>query len=209
MNAANNRIYIDIDDVLSHTISQLGDLLHQHFDKRVPYEDITEFNLASSFGLDEEEVERFLDLAHEPDAIRSIALVEDARPALEQWSSAGYEIHLLTGRPPTTESATRDWLATHAIPHVQLDFVDKYGRAHAWGEDAEVLDLNDVKQLQFCLAVEDSLEVAVFLATELQVSVALIDHPWNRALERIPDHARERIVRCHGWGDVVERFPAP
>ncbi len=78
-----------------------------------------------------------------------IALVEDARPALERWSRAGYEIHLLTGRPPTTENATRDWLATHAIPHVQLDFVDKYGRAHTWGEDVDVLDLNDVKQLQF------------------------------------------------------------
>ncbi len=209
MNTSNRRIYIDIDDVLSHTIARLGQLLHQHFDKRVPYEEITEFDLARSFGLEEEEVERFLEIAHEPDAIRSIALVEGARPALEGWSRAGYEIHLLTGRPPFTEDATRAWLEQHAIPHVQLDFVDKYGRAHAWGEDVEVLDLDDVRQLEFCLAVEDSLEVAVFLAAELEVEVALIDHPWNRDPSRIPDRARERIVRCRGWSEVVARFPDP
>ncbi len=83
------------------------------------------------------------------------------------------------------------------------------GSAHTWGEDVDVLDLNDVKQLQFCLAVEDSLEVAVFLATEVDVSVALIDHPWNRSLAQVPERARERIVRCHGWGDVVRHCPAP
>jgi len=209
MNHANRRIYIDIDDVLSQTITALGDLLQRHFDKRVPYEAITEFDLGRSFGLDEEEVEHFLSLAHEPEAIRSIALVEGARPALEAWTAKGYEIHLLTGRPPFTEDATRQWLAQHAIPHVQLDFVDKYGRAKAWGDAGGALRLDDVRQLEFCLAVEDSLEVSAFLATELELSVALIDRPWNRNLEAVSGPARERIVRCDGWADVVERFPAP
>ena len=71
-------IYIDIDDVLSHTAALLGDLLAEHHDRRVPYEEITQFDLGVSFGLDRDELERFLELAHEPAAIGGVSLVDGA-----------------------------------------------------------------------------------------------------------------------------------
>ncbi len=208
--AGSRRIYIDIDDVLSQTIAQLNDLLHHHHDRRVPYEEVTHFDLGVSFGLADNEVERFLEIAHQPEAIRTIAIVDGAVSALSGWTRAGYEIHLLTGRPPSTEEATRHWLETHGVPHVQLDFVDKYGRAKTWSEEGpRPLPLEELASMEFCLAVEDSLEVATFLATELEVDVALMDHPWNRDTRRLSERVQQRIVRCSGWKEVIERFPQP
>ncbi|MGK0486645.1 MAG: putative HAD superfamily protein, partial [Myxococcota bacterium] len=178
-------IYIDIDDVLSHTIAALDDLLHQHHDRRVPYESIKQFDLGISFGLKADELRTFLDLAHEPQIIKAILPVEGAVAGLEHWSKAGYEVRLLTGRPPTTEVATRHWLETHGVPHASLTFVDKYGRAGGWTEDTPTLTLSDIATMEFCLAVEDSLEVAAFIAENLDIDVALVDHPWNRATEHL------------------------
>ncbi|MBW2391591.1 MAG: bifunctional metallophosphatase/5'-nucleotidase [Deltaproteobacteria bacterium] len=202
-------IYIDIDDVLSHTAVLLGDLLAEHHDRRVPYEEITHFDLGVSFGLDREELERFLDLAHEPEAIGSISIVEGAVSALGHWLDEGYEIHLLTGRPPGTASTTRAWLEAHGVPHSSLSFVNKYGRSSSGHEGPPALGLGELAAMEFCLAVEDSLDVAVYLAEQLGIEVALMDHPWNRDTSMLSPAVRERIVRCRGWSEIIERFPAP
>ncbi len=203
------RIYIDIDDVLAQTNHLLTDLLAEHHDRRVPYEQINHFDLGVSFGLDHEELERFLDRAHAPSALRAISIVDGATAALGQWSQLGYEIHLLTGRPPSTEAATRGWLADRDVPHESLSFVDKYGRASSRLEGPHVLGLDDVAAMKFCLVVEDSLEVAAYLVEALEIEVALMDHPWNRDTSGLPRHVRERLVRCRDWSEIMVRFPAP
>jgi uncharacterized HAD superfamily protein len=202
-------IYIDIDDVLTHTAVLLGDLLAEHHDRRVPYEEITTFDLGISFGLEPEELDRFLELAHEPEAIGSLCLVEGAVSALGAWLDAGYEVHLLTGRPPTTDSSTRSWLDTHRVPHSSLSFVDKYGRPSSGHDGETMVGLHELREIEFCLAVEDSLDVAAYLVEHLETPVALMDHPWNRNTSGLEPAVRERIVRCGSWSEIIERFPAP
>lgn len=202
-------IYIDIDDVLSQTIATLNDLLHQHHDRRVPYESITHFDLGVSFSLEADQIEAFLALAHEPEVIESISIVDGAVSALEHWTRAGYEVQLLTGRPPSTEVATRRWLDEHGIPHASLSFVDKYGRAGGWAPGTRALTLDDIANMDFCLAVEDSLEVAIFIAERLEIEVALLDHPWNRETAHVAPEIRERLIRCRDWSEILERFGSP
>lgn len=209
MSSKPGAIYIDIDDVLSQTIASLNELLHRHHDRRVPYETITHFDLGVSFELEDEDLHTFLELAHQPDEITAIPPVDGAVAALEHWTVAGYEVRLLTGRPPTTEVATRRWLETHAVPHASLSFVDKYGRADSWGEGVTALSLADVAEMDFCLAVEDSLDVAAFIAERLDIEVALVDHPWNRNTAHIPPPIRERLIRCRDWSEIMERFALP
>lgn len=202
-------IYIDIDDVLSQTVASLNDLLHRHHDRRVPYESITHFDLGISFGLDADEIDGFLHLAHEPEVIESISIVDGAVAALEHWASAGYDVQLLTGRPPSTEAATRKWLDEHAVPHASLSFVDKYGRAGGWDSGLKSLTLDDIAGMEFCLAVEDSLEVAAFIVEQLEIEVALVDHPWNRETTHLAPGVSEKLIRCRDWSEILEHFSAP
>jgi uncharacterized HAD superfamily protein len=207
--AIGRRIYIDIDDVLSQTLAAMLDLFADLYDRRVPYEAFVHFDMGETLGISDEQLDAFFELVHKDALLVGMSMVEGARTSLERWTSLGYEIHLLTGRPPFTEAATRGWLAEHALPHVSLTSVDKYGRATSWPEGSPYITLEDVAKMDFCLAVEDSLEVAAFLAEHWEIEIALIDQPWNRDTSGLLPAVRDRIIRCRGWSEVMARFPAP
>jgi uncharacterized HAD superfamily protein len=203
------RIYVDIDDVLSHTAESLIDLLEVHHGRRVELEDFAHFDIGLSLGLNEEEATDFLHLAHQSDSIEGIRPVTGAAETLRAWGESGYEVALLTGRPPITDPSTRNWLLACDIHFESLGFVDKYGRGDTWDESIPSLSLDDVRAMEFCLAVEDSADMAIFLVDELGVDVVLIDRPWNRELPASSRRGRGTITRCHSWGEVGERFPNP
>ena len=50
---AETPIYVDLDDVLCETARGFLGLLQREFDRRVAFEDIRDFDLGVSFGLDE------------------------------------------------------------------------------------------------------------------------------------------------------------
>ena len=74
-------------------------------------------------------------------------------------------------------------------------------------EDVErAKPLSELSGDDYYLAVEDSREMAQFLGETLGMRVALLDRPWNRNGEKpLP----ENVVRCSGWGEVLERFAEP
>jgi uncharacterized HAD superfamily protein len=193
------RIYVDIDDVLCHTALALTRVLEEHFGRRVSFEEVKWFDLARSFGLSSADHERLMSLAHESSVLRSYEPVAGAREVLASWSERGYDVALCTGRPASTAGPTCDWLAEHRMPYGAIYFVDKYGRARDGGS----LSLEDVAAMEFALAVEDSHEMATFLARAAGVPVALVDRPWNRAA------THERIVRCSSWPEIARAFPDP
>jgi uncharacterized HAD superfamily protein len=193
------RIYVDIDDVLCHTALALTRLLEEHFGRRVAFEEVRWFDLARSFGLSSQDHERLMDLAHEPSVLSSYEPVAGAREVLESWTARGYDVALCTGRPASTAEATRDWLAEHRMPYGSVYFVDKYGRS---GHESS-LRLEDVAAMKFELAVEDSHDMATYLAGAARIPVALVDRPWNRS------ETHERIVRCSSWPEIARAFPDP
>ncbi|HPG24043.1 MAG: hypothetical protein H6748_22070 [Spirochaetaceae bacterium] len=197
------RIYVDIDDVLSSTIERLIDLLEQLHDRRVEVEEVLHFDLEKSFGLDADEIARFMEHAHADPVIESLEPAPGAREVLGRWAASGHHVHLVTGRPPITNAASRRWLASHRLHHDALDHLDKWGRP-SWNLDGlPAIGFDELPRLRFEYAVEDSLDTAVRLVEQLDVPVALMDRPWNRAVDRLPREVRERLVRCRGWDDVA------
>ncbi|UCE87114.1 MAG: bifunctional metallophosphatase/5'-nucleotidase [Deltaproteobacteria bacterium] len=200
------RIYVDLDDVLSDTVTGLLRALERLRGKVVRFEEVRHFDLGRSFGLGADELARFMREIHRPEWLEALEVRIGAADVLGSWLERGYEVALVTGRPPHTNAASQRWLAKHGIPHSAFHSVDKYAR-HGDGDAS--LSLESLAEMEFALAVEDSLETAVFLADALELPVALMDRPWNRRMEDVPTRARARITRVGGWHDVAKRFAAP
>jgi len=202
------RIYVDIDDVLSETIARLVDLLEHMHDRRVDPSEVEHFDLSRSFGLDANEIESFMERAHDDDVIESIEPTPGAADVLSQWQAAGDRVTLVTGRPPKTNAASRRWLEMHDLSHEALHHLDKWNRP-GWNlTGLPSIRFDELSEFGFEFAVEDSLDTAVRLIEEFGIPVALMDRPWNRAVEPIAKKTRGLLIRCSNWLQVADAFGA-
>jgi uncharacterized HAD superfamily protein len=200
-------IYVDLDDVLSQTIRGLLVLLERRTGRRLAEDQVTSFDLGRCFGLTGPELEDFMRHAHRPEHLSALEPSPGAAETLGSWVARGHDVHVMTGRPPSTRRESRRWLERHGIPHTALRCVDKYGRAD-WYEDADpALSFAALRDYGFRLAIEDSLEIAVRLIEECGIPVLLMDRPWNRDLSRLGSRAVAGLVRCRDWSEIAERFP--
>lgn len=195
-------IYVDMDDVLSETCRGFLALLEREFDRRVAFEDVRVFDLRVVFDMDDVEIEAFMTRAHEPDVLAAMTPMSGARETLHAWSAAGYGISIMTGRPPSSRRATKEWLDRYEVPHRDLVFVDKYARWRIDPSFREAMTMSELAARRFCLAVEDSGATARFLAEHEVAPVALIDRPWNRDLDG-------SVRRVNGWAELANIWPDP
>lgn len=190
-------IYVDVDDVLADATATLIELARERFDRSVEFESCSSFDLGESFGLTPAERDELLDAAHEDRIVESMPAIEGAAPVLGDWESHGHEVHVVTGRPPSTLAATRRWLVQMEMPHASLASVDKYARQ---GHLPDAVPLERLADRHFQIAVEDSMSMARHLSEDLGVPVLLFDRPWNRSL---PERGG-RIRRVHSWTEIAE-----
>ena len=192
-------VYVDVDDVLADTTAKLIELARDLFGVEARFEACHSFDLGESFGLSERQRDQLLDAAHGDEVVRSMSVVAGAVPALQRLRDAGREIHVVTGRPPSTLRPTREWLTAAGVPFQRLDSVDKYGRqTHL----AESVPLESFVGRRFGFAVEDSLDMARFLVERAETPVLLLDKPWNR--EGLEPDLASRIRRVRSWEEIEQ-----
>ncbi len=191
------RIYVDVDDVLSMTTDTYAGVVEREFGKRVSYGDLTTFDLMASFGLTQGEFEYFFQLVHTPEVLMGYQVVEGCVQILSAWADQGHFIDIVTGRPSWTHGATRDWLSLHGLPFNELTMVDKYNRPDA--DPSVSISKAAFRARSYDLAVEDSREMALYLAREMAVPVKLYNRPWNA--EPVAD---QRVSRVSSWEDMGE-----
>jgi uncharacterized HAD superfamily protein len=190
-------IYVDMDDVLCETARQCLAIIEREFGKGIAYEQLTTFDLAAACRLEPEELTQFFRIVHHPDELLRMAPIDGSISALRDWTAAGYEIAIVTGRPPTTYEPSREWLARHAVPYNSFTVVDKYARFET--ENTIGITLSDLAARRFCWAVEDSPFMANYLAETMRVRVALLDRPWNRL-----NVEHSLIARYHHWHEIAQ-----
>ncbi len=202
-------IYVDIDDVLAQTARAFARVFEQEYGRRIDLEEIESFDLGVSLGLSPASLDDFMKSVHRPEVLAEIEPMEGAVEVLAAWVDRGYEVAVVTGRPPGTEAVSREWLSKQEVPHHSLTFLDKY----SWSEDlfsgSQAISIEELSRRSFSLVVEDSAEVACRLAGALEAPVALLDRPWNRSSPRPEDELKGRIFRCRDWQDIGERFAQP
>jgi len=198
--AGRKKIYVDVDDVVSKTTDTYADIVAREFGKKVRFDQIVTFDLRASFGLTDNEFHYFFDLIHQPDHLLGFDPVEGSVAALLNWVDAGHCIEIVTGRPTSALEVSLAWLEKHGVPFDSFIMVDKYNRP---GNDPAIaISKEELCLRTYDLAVEDSREMAIFLAHTMGVSVALYDRPWNA--HPIED---ERVVRCASWQEIGEQLP--
>jgi uncharacterized HAD superfamily protein len=178
-------------------------LLEKEYDRRVAYEDVKVFDLSKSFGMSYEEIEDFMVRAHEPDVLASFTPLPGALDALQNWADAGFEIDIMTGRPPSTRACSEEWLGRYSVHYSTLNFVDKYHRRKVDPSFAHAMTLADLAKKRYRLAVEDSAATAIFLDENEVAPVYLIDRPWNRK------GVNGNIRRMANWGELAQHGPVP
>jgi len=199
----NRTIYVDMDDVICETCRGFLKLLQSEFDRCVAYEDVKVFDLTKSFKMSFEEIEEFMERAHQPDILSELTPLPGALETIQKWVESGYRIDIMTGRPPSTRKISEEWLDRHEVRYSSLNFVDKYGRREFDSSFSEAMTLADLAERRFCLAVEDSAATAEFLSEHEVAPVALIDRPWNR------NGVNGSIRRMTDWRELARVCPAP
>ncbi|HEY2919127.1 MAG TPA: bifunctional metallophosphatase/5'-nucleotidase [Candidatus Binatia bacterium] len=194
-------IYVDMDDVLCQAARHFLVIVEREFGKRIAYEQLTNFDVGQSCGLQPDECEELYRIVHRPDELLSMAPVSDAIAVLERWEERGFEIAIITGRPPETFETSIEWLTKHRVPFHSLTVVDKYSRFPT--EQTGAMSLSELAARRFCWAVEDSLLMARYLAGEMKVPVALIDCPWNQT-----DTEHVGVGRYRHWQAIAKAFTA-
>ncbi len=195
-------IYVDFDDVISESTRTYVDIVKQEFGRDVAYEQLTVFDLKQSFGFTQAEFDHFFDKVHQADVILSFRPIPDAIDVLSAWADEGYEISVVTGRLASSEDASREWLTANEVPFDSLTMVDKYSRPH--DDNGNAVSLDRLAQMEFCLAVEDSPDMARYLCQTMKTPVALFDRPWNQSVE-----SNGILSRYETWKHIerANRYP--
>jgi uncharacterized protein len=191
-----NTIYVDMDDVLCETARGCLAIIDHKFGKTVAYESLTNFDLGQSCELGPEETAALYHIVHHPDELLKLEPIQGAIPVLQRWVTSGYQIAIVTGRPPTTYECSLEWLKIHQVPYHSFTIVDKYARFTT--QNTTAISLSELTDQRFHFAVEDSPTMARFLAEQMSVPVKLFDRPWNRTA---PEHPI--ITRYNHWHEIA------
>ena len=200
MEFSSRTIYVDMDDVLCHAARHFLVIVEREFGKKIEYRQLTNFDVGESCGLLADEREELYRIVHRPDELMSMKPVDDAISVLEHWRDSGFEIAIVTGRPPATRESSLAWLKKHRFPFRSFTIVDKYSRFAT--EKNVAINLAELAARRFCWAVEDSLPMAAYLAGRMNVPVALIDCPWNQT-----DAEHTGVSRYNHWRAIAEAMP--
>jgi uncharacterized protein len=197
MKTNSKTIYVDLDDVLCQAARHFLVIVERQFGKRFTYEHLTNFDVGEVCGLGPEERDELYRIVHRPEELLRMEPIAEALNVLRRWQKEGFEIAIVTGRPPESFEPSLEWLVKHRVSHDSLIVVDKYSRFKT--ENTMAISLDELAVRQFCWAVEDSLPMAEYLAGHMEVPVALIDCPWNRT---DTDHAQ--VSRCKDWDAIAD-----
>ena len=193
-------VYVDMDDVLCQTAQHFLAILERDFGKKFAFEQLTDFDVGQACELTAEEREVLYRIVHDGEELLSIPPIPGAVDVLQQWSAAGYEIAIVTGRPPGTYEPSVQWLKKQRVPYDSILIVNKYGRFAPDG--SRCISLEALINHSFSWAVEDSPEMAMYLASQMKIPVALLDRPWNRK-----DTNHELVSRHYDWIEISRALP--
>ena len=195
------RIYVDMDDVLCETAASLCRLAEREFGRRVPYAEVHDFDLQRVFGLDDEEMRRFMELSHAPETLAAYPVTPGAAAGMRALRMAGHDVEIVTGRPASAHVGTELWLEAAGMGGFQVTYVDKYGRdahyAHNCG-DPRTVAMEELLAREYDVAIDDSPVALDRLKPWHRTRILVFARPWNDLYALSPN-----MRRISGWAEMA------
>lgn len=196
------KIYIDFDDVICETAKYFTKIAKELFDIEVPYRQVQFFNLQRAFDLSDAQYDELMKAGHTPENLLKYEETPGASETINKWVDEGHEVTIITGRPFDSYEPSRTWLDEHQLQRIPIYFVDKYGR-ETFNQDCTYnLTLENLYNMTFDFAIEDSPAAFEHVLHFEQCKVAVFDRPWNRQSE----FPNDRFVRCLDWKEIDRIF---
>ena len=169
------------------------------FGRNVPYEDIQFFNLQQSFSLSDAQLEQLMERAHEDCFLENLEATPDGCDTIRTLENAGHEVVIVTGRQSVCHSGSVAWLRKYGLAHLEIIYVDKYGRAPTETPEGvpPMLSLDAFNQLHFDVAIDDSPNALDLLVPRTDCHTIVFDRPWNRQYPLSPS-----MSRATSWEEV-------
>lgn len=196
------KIYIDFDDVLCETAKNFTKIARELFGIDVPYREVQFFNLKKTFNLDDEQYEEMMRVGHLPEQLLNYEETSGASETINKWVDEGHEVFIITGRPFNSYEPSRKWLDEHELKRVMLYCVDKYGREKCEQNYAYNMTLEQLYNMTFDFAIEDSPAAFEHVMHFDGCKVAVFERPWNKYV-KLPN---DNFVRCEGWKEIDRLF---
>lgn len=192
------KIYIDFDDVICETGAFFSKKVKELYGIDVPYKEVQFFNLQKSFDLNDEQYDELMRVGHIPENLLGYEETEGASETINKWVDEGHDVSIITGRPFDAYEPSRRWLDEHGLERLPILFVDKYGRESFNQNCTYNLTLDQLYNMTFDLAIEDSPSAFEHVMHFENCKIAVFDRPWNASVE-LPN---DNFVRCKSWKEI-------
>ncbi|MCQ2521222.1 MAG: 2-dehydropantoate 2-reductase [Lachnospiraceae bacterium] len=192
------KIYIDFDDVICETALFFTKIAKELFGIDVPYSEVQFFNLKKSFDITDEQYDKLMRVGHYPENLLSYEETIGASKIINQWASEGHEVSVVTGRPYDSYEPSRRWLDEHGLARIPLFCVDKYGRETFNQNCTYSMTLEQLYQMNFDFAIEDSPAAFEHVMHFEKCRIAVFSRPWNKNV-LLPN---DSFIRCTDWNEI-------
>jgi uncharacterized HAD superfamily protein len=177
------RIAIDIDSTLHHYWDLLEEVARRRFGVAIPYAEQVVWEIDR---LKPEQLSAAVRETHSESQILGSEPYPGAVETVAGWHEAGHFIHITSHRAGEAHDATAQWLERIGLPYDELYCSsDKVTRCEEIGID---------------LLIDDSPET-LQRAIDAGITVATLEHPWNRELCETED-----VICGKDWTELARNL---
>lgn len=190
-------IAVDADEILAAFLEHFINYHNLKYKTSLKKDDVKSFKLEELFGIKEDDVLSRMNEYYESGEVLKIELVEGSIEGIESLLKKGYELQIITARPPHYKKDTIEWVRKY--------FPDKFKEIHfafnPFNKHSEKSTKAEIcKQIGAKVLIDDNLVNALDCAGN-GITVYLMDAPWNQT-EDLP----VKVVRVKSWKEITEQL---
>lgn len=176
------RVLVDVDGTICDDLPRVCEFIEAEYDRRISPEEITEWGYyVEDIDVELEDVFHYL-FGNRPEwFLADLDPIPGSRRALERLSENGYELWIVTHRPPATHHLTERWLSDRGFTY-----------------DRFLTDVPETKADVPGDVLIDDYHEHVREVVETGRTGILMDRPYNTPL------SHDRVVVASGWDDVLD-----